>query len=170
MIVRAASPEDAAEVLEIYAPYVRGSAVSFEEQSPTVDQMRERISTSHMWLVADDGSRVVGYAYASRFHPRPAYRWSTEVSVYLAPTAQRRGLGKRLIRELLDGLTDRGFVNAFAGTTLPNPGSIALFESLGFEKIAHQKKVGFKLGTWHDVGWWQLQLVAPPDEPIRPTR
>ena len=129
--------------------------------------MARRIRTSHIWLVAEVDSAVRGYAYAAPFHRRPAYRWSTEVSIYLADDATGKGIGKQLLRELVDKLVGRGFVNAFAGTTLPNPASIALFESFGFEKIAHQRNVGFKLGAWHDVGWWQLQLrdaaVPPPD-------
>jgi L-amino acid N-acyltransferase YncA len=167
MKIRAASAEDAAAVAAIYAPYVIGTAVSFEERAPSVNEMAERIENSHVWLVAEDDSGVQGYAYAARFHPRPAYRWSAEVSIYLSEHARGRGVGKRLLRELLDGLVARGLVNAFAGTTLPNAASVGLFESFGFEKITHQKKVGFKLGRWHDVGWWQLQLrdasVPPPE-------
>ena len=113
--------------------------------------------------VGRDG--VAGYAYASRFHPRSAYRWSAEVSVYLAPRARGAGVGTRLVRTLLARLTEMGFVNAFAGSSLPNPASTALFESLGFRKIAHWERAGFKLGAWHDVGWWQLQLQAPSVPP-----
>lgn len=157
--------EDAEDILDIYSPFVTGSAVSFEERPPPVREMRDRISASHEWLVAETDSRVSGYAYAAPFHRRPAYRWSAEVSIYLATEAQGCGVGRMLLAELFDRLAQRGFVNAFAGTTLPNDRSIALFRSFGFEKIAHQRQVGFKLGSWHDVGWWQLQLqdpVCPP--------
>jgi L-amino acid N-acyltransferase YncA len=163
--IRTASPKDADDILAIYAPYIARTAISFEEQPPSVDEMASRIENSHLWLVAEEDSRITGFAYATRFHPRPAYRWSTEVSIYLADGARGRGLGSRLLRELLDGLRARGFVNAFAGTTLPNPASVALFESFGFEKVAHQRKVGFKLGAWHDVGWWQLHLRDPRAPP-----
>jgi L-amino acid N-acyltransferase YncA len=163
--IRTASPEDARDVLAIYAPYVMGTAISFEEKPPTPNEMAARIQSSNLWLIAEEDSRISGYAYATKFHPRPAYRWSNEVSIYLVDGARGRGLGRRLLRELLEGLRARGFVNAFAGTTLPNPASVALFESFGFEKVAHQKKVGFKLGAWHDVGWWQLQLRDPPTPP-----
>ena len=165
--VRTASSDDAQEVLDIYAPFVTDTAVSFEVEPPSVAEMGERIESSHLWLVAEDPSGLCGYAYAAPFHRRPAYRWSVEVSIYLASRAQRRGIGRKLLAELVEQLRARGFVNAFAGTTLPNDRSIALFESFGFEKIAHQRKVGFKLGTWHDVGWWQLQVgessTPPPD-------
>ena len=165
MEIRTATAADASAVLDIYAPFVTDSAVSFEEDPPTVDEMADRIARSHVWLVAEDALGPCGYAYAARFHPRPAYRWSTEVSIYLSPRAQHRGAGKALLAELLERLEAGGFVNAFAGTTLPNPRSVALFEAFGFVKIAHQRKVGFKLGAWHDVGWWQLELQEPPTPP-----
>ena len=165
VLVRLASPADAQDILDVYTPYVTDTATSFEEEPPSVEEMSERIARSHVWLVAEDAGRFLGYAYATRFHPRAAYRWSVQVSIYLAPEAQGRGVGKLLLRELLDRLIAAGFVNAFAGTTLPNARSVALFESFGFEKIAHQKKVGFKLGEWHDVGWWQLQVQEPSSPP-----
>lgn len=111
---------------------------------------------------------MTGYAYASRFHPRSAYRWSAEVSVYLAAEARGQGLGRQLVEELLGRLRELGFVNAFAGTALPNRASVRLFESLGFEKIGHWARVGFKHGAWHDVGWWQLHIREPtiPPPPV----
>ena len=167
MKIRAATVADAQQVLQIYSPFVTDTAVSFEEEPPSIEEMGGRISESHVWLVAEDPSGVVGYVYAAPFHRRPAYRWSVEVSIYLAPAGQGRGLGRALLTELLDETRNHGFVSALAGTTLPNPRSIRLFESFGFEKIAHQRQVGFKLGAWHDVGWWQLHLrdpsVPPPD-------
>lgn len=164
--IRVAAASDAAAILGVYAPYVVDTAISFEEEPPTVAEMAERIESGHLWLVAEDGGGILGYAYAAPFHRRPAYRWSVEVSIYLAGTATGRGIGKLLLGELLEQLKARGFVNAFAGATLPNDRSFALFEAFGFKRIAHQEKVGFKLGTWHDVVWMQLQLqdrtVPPP--------
>ena len=165
VLIRPAAANDARDILDVYTPYVTDSATSFEEEPPSVQEMSERIARSHVWLVAEDAGHILGYAYATRFHPRAAYRWSVQISIYLAPEAQGRGVGKLLLRELLDRLVAAGLVNAFAGTTLPNVRSIALFESFGFEKIAHQKAVGFKLGEWHDVGWWQLQLQEPSSPP-----
>lgn len=165
VLTRLASPGDAQDILDIYTPFVTDSATSFEEEPPSAQEMSERITGSHVWVVAEDAGRICGYAYATRFHPRAAYRWSVEVSIYLSSEVQGRGVGKLLLQDLLDRLVDRGFVNAFAGTTLPNARSIALFESFGFEKIAHQKNVGFKHAAWHDVGWWQLQLQEPTDPP-----
>ena len=166
--IRDASPSDASAILEIYTPYVSSTAVSFEEEPPTVEELDARIAVSHVWLVAEEGSSVPGYASAGSFHRRPAYRWSVEISIYVAEQARGRGIGAALLSDLLYRLREDGFVNAFAGTTLPNPASIALFESFGFRKMAHQTKVGFKLGEWHDVGWWQLQLREPPAEPSEP--
>lgn len=164
-MIRPATAGDAPGVLAIYAPIVETTAISFEEEPPSPDEMRRRIRGSNLWLVADDGPDISGYAYAASFHPRAAYRWSVEVSIYLAESARGRGLGRRLLGDLLERLRGRGFVNAFGGIALPNPASVALFESFGFEKIAHQRIVGFKLGAWHDVGWWQLQLTEPTIPP-----
>ena len=165
--IRPASVDDARGILDVYAPFVTETVVSFEEEPPSIQEMAERVAQSHAWLVAAAPSRVYGYAYATPFHPRAAYRWSVEVSVYLAPDAHGRGVGKQLLRELLDRLGSLGFVNAFAGTTLPNPASVGLFEGFGFKQIALQEKAGFKLGAWHDVGWWQLRLQDPSVPPPR---
>ena len=158
-----------AAIRQIYAPIVKDSAISFEETPPSSEEIAERIAASLAWLVAVADGEVIGYAYASPFHERAAYRWSSEVSVYLAQAARGRGVGKALLASLLNRLTAMGFVNAFAGIALPNPASERLFESFGFEKIAHQREVGFKLGKWHDVGWWQLRLREPPVPPPPPS-
>jgi phosphinothricin acetyltransferase len=127
--------------------------------------MADRIAASHLWLVAEERETVVGYVYAAPFHPRPAYRWSVEVSVYLAEEARGRGIGKRLVAELVDRLREMGFVNAFGGTALPNPASERLLESLGFKQVAVHESVGFKFGAWHDVSWRQLTLQEPTVPP-----
>jgi L-amino acid N-acyltransferase YncA len=168
LVIREARREDAAEIQAIYAPYVLTTATSFEEEPPDVEQMRARIDESHVWLVCTEAGSLLGYAYASPFHPRPAYRWAVEVSIYLRGEAGGRGLGRLLLDELLFRLRERGFVSAFAGTTLPNEASVKLFEGAGFHKVAHWSEVGYKLGSWHDVGWWQLHLRdrgVPPADP-----
>jgi L-amino acid N-acyltransferase YncA len=165
--VRDAAAADAAAVAAIYAPLVTDTIISFEEEPPSATEMAERIAASQAWLVAEEDGEVVGYAYAARFHPRAAYRWSTEVSIYLVPAARGRGIGKRLLGELLERLKEMGFVNVFGGTSLPNAASERLLESFGFKKIAHWEHVGFKFDAWHDVSWRQLTLqeptVPPPD-------
>jgi phosphinothricin acetyltransferase len=166
--IRDATADDAAAIAAIYAPLVTDTIVSFEEDPPSAEEMADRIAASHVWLVAENDGEVVGYAYGARFHPRAAYRWSTEASIYLAPEARGRGTGKRLVAELLVRLKAMGFVNVFGGTSLPNPASERLLESFGFKKVAHWEHVGFKLDAWHDVSWRQLTLqepTVPPPEP-----
>ena len=165
MIVRNARPDDAAAIADIYAPVVRDTPISFEEYPPGPGHLKKRMESSIVWLVAEEGDRVLGYGYARPFHERAAYRWSAEVSIYIAADAQGRGIGRELLTKLEEELRDRGYVNALAGVTLPNDPSIRLFESFGFESIAVQKKIGYKLGDWHDVGWWQKQLRPPTVPP-----
>ena len=165
-VIRPARTEDAAAIRAIYAPFVEATAVSFEVEVPPLEAFeRDLSSTIYPWLVLERDGEVVGYAKSGRFHPRAAYVWSVEVSIYLAESARGGGVGKRLVTALLDELRNQGYVNAFAGTTLPNDASVGLFESLGFKRCAVQEKVGFKLGHWHDVGWWQKALADYPDEP-----
>ena len=164
-MIRQATSDDAAAIAAIYAPLVRDTIVSFEEEAPSAEEMAERIAASHTWLVAEEDGEVVGYAYAARFHPRAAYRWSAEVSIYLAPEARGRGIGKRLVADLLDRLRAMGFVNAFGGTALPNPASERLLEAFGFKQVALWENAGFKFDAWHDVSWRQLTLQEPTVPP-----
>lgn len=171
-MIRPATEQDAAAIAAIYAPYVTDTAISFEDVPPTSEEMATRISsgTAACWLVCERDGRVAGYAYADVFHARPAYRWSTEVSVYVDSQLHRSGIGRELTTALLAELRAAGYVNAFAGIALPNAASAGLFESLGFRQAATYESVGFKLGQWHDVGWWQLPLqdaTVPPPQ-LRP--
>lgn len=159
--IRSVRLEDAAQIQAIYAPVVEHTAISFEEQAPTVEEMAERISSTtatHPYLVAVAGNQVMGYAYASAHRARASYRWSVDVSVYVAETARGMGLGKELYQDLLAELSERRFHAAFAGITLPNAASVALHESVGFTPVGIYHEVGFKFGRWHDVGWWQRIL------------
>ena len=165
MRIRDATVDDATAIAAIYAPLVTETIVSFEEEPPSAAEMAERIAASHVWLVAEDEGEVAGYAYAARFHPRAAYRWSVEASIYLAPATRGRGIGKRLVAELLERLKAMGFVNVFGGTALPNAASERLLASFGFEKVAHWKHAGFKFDAWHDVSWRQLALQEPTVPP-----
>jgi L-amino acid N-acyltransferase YncA len=167
--IRSAAGADADRILEIYSHFVFRTSVTFETEPPTAEEMRIRVEQAlhkHVWLVCERGEQLLGYAYGAPFHSRSAYRWSAEVSVYVHPDAQGQGMGRALLERVLEVLRERGYVNAFAGIALPNPASVALFESHGFEQIALQKEVGFKRGRWHDVGWWQLRLapasIPPP--------
>jgi L-amino acid N-acyltransferase YncA len=116
-------------------------------------------------LVAADQDELVGYAYATRHRERACYRWATDVAVYVAPAHQRKGIGHELYRTLFGLLAEQGFRIACAGITLPNAASVGLHEALGFEPVGAYRRIGWKHGAWHDVGWWQLGLGAAGDEP-----
>ena len=172
MKLRFASGDDAAAIAAIYAPYVEGSAVSFETVAPDAEAMCARIEAGgslYPWLVAEEGADLLGYAYASAFRPRPAYRYAVETSVYLAPAAQGRGIGRHLYAVLIRILEAQGFVQAIGAITLPNDPSVRLHEAVGFVKAGVYAQVGYKMGEWRDVGLWQRALAPatnPPREPI----
>ena len=168
---RVALPDDANAIAEIYAPYVRDTIISFETEAPDAAEMAARIGrigVQYPWLVATIDDRVVGYAYACEHRARLAYRWSVDTAVYLDPTAQRRGVGSALYERLFAVLLKQGYVNAFAGISLPNAASVGMHEALGFTPIGVYRQVGYKLGAWHDVGWWQLTLCKPPADAPEP--
>lgn len=171
MEIRLARTEDAPGCLEIYSPLVLETAVSFEITPPTAGELSSRIAdvlTYAPWLICQDGNRIAGYAHASRFRARPAYQWSVEVTVYVGSQWRKNGIASALYRNLLDCLRAQGFVNAYAVITLPNPGSVALHEKLGFRKIATLESTGYKLNRWHDLGWWHLLLMEPASLPAPP--
>jgi len=169
--IRVANPKDAEAVAAIYAPIVAGTTISFELEPPTAQEMRNRIVATLErlpWLVSEDSTgHVNGYVYAGRHRERPAYQWSVDVTVYVREDARGHGVGKRLYGRLFEELVRLGYFQAFAGIALPNAGSIALHESVGFKILGTYRKVGFKQGAWRDVGWWQRELRAPA-EPVAP--
>ena len=159
--VRTATQSDAEAIQRIYAPIVLNTAISFEEVPPSVEEMAARITSTlktHPYLVATNGGNVCGYVYAGVHRERAAYRYSVDTTVYIAPEARRTGVGLALYRELLPELKRRSFHMAYAGIALPNPGSVALHESVGFKVLGIYRDVGFKFDRWHDVGWWQRLL------------
>jgi phosphinothricin acetyltransferase len=159
--VRPATPDDAAACAAIYAPYVRETAISFELEPPSVQEMAARIAAAHVWLVAEEDERVVGFAYAGPFKPRPAYARTCEVTVYLAQDVKGSGGGRALYTSLLARLAQRGFRVAVAVIALPNDASEALHRAFGFETVGVLRGVGFKHGAWHDVAYTQLTLDSP---------
>lgn len=166
--VRVATVDDVEAIVAIYAPIVANTVISFELEVPTVDEMRRRIAAAldrFAWLVSVDADDAVdGYVYASRHRERAAYQWSVDVTAYVRADARGRGIGKRLYTRLFDDLAALGYYQAFAGIALPNAASVALHESVGFTPIGIYRDVGYKLGAWHDVGWWQRTL-RPPSAP-----
>jgi phosphinothricin acetyltransferase len=178
VLIRHADPAaDAAACAAIYAPYVNDTVISLEEAPPTTEQMGHRISRiteRYPWLVAEDDGEIAGYAYAGPHRERAAYRWASDVTVYLSPAHFRRGIGSALYTALFDLLVFQGVYVACAGVTLPNEGSVGLHESMGFLPVGVYRRVAWKFGSWHDVGWWQLQLVEPsvnaPEEQGPPPR
>lgn len=167
MIIRDATPDDAAACAAIYAPYVRDTAISFEAQPPSTEQMAERIAIAqqlHAWVVLADPA-VRGYAYGSVFKARAAYRFSCEVSVYVQLGLRRSGAGRSLYEALFERLADRGYRTVVAGMTLPNDASVGLHRALGFELVGTYRRIGWKHGRWHDVMWMQRSLVTDYAEP-----
>ena len=162
-MIRNATSADAAALASIYNRYVLDTTVTFEETAVSEAEMASRIvevqDAGLPWLVAEDeAGTVLGHAYASKWKGRCAYRFAVETTVYLDATAHGRGLGRQLYERLLAALRDAGMHVAIGGIALPNPASIALHEKLGFRKVGQFEEVGFKLGRWIDVGYWQAML------------
>jgi L-amino acid N-acyltransferase YncA len=169
--IRLATIADAAAIQAIYAPVVRETPISFEFEPPAVEECERRIAktlATFPWLVCEPDGTVRGYAYAGRHSERAAYQWSVDVSVYIHDRWRGKGLGRALYTSLFAMLRSLGYFNVYAGITLPNPGSVALHESMGMRPVGVYRHVGFKMGAWHDVGWWQGKLQPPGDQPDPP--
>lgn len=172
--VRLATAADGDEVAAIYRPAVVERATSFELTPPDGAEMARRIEDTQRrtpWIVAESDAgagRLLGYAYASLHRERAAYRWSVDVSAYIADGAHRRGLGRALYEALFAVLRRQGFRNAYAGITLPNPASEGLHHAMGFERVGVYRQIGYKFGEWHDVVWLSLALGAHDYEPPPP--
>lgn len=159
--IRDARLDDAPAIQAIYAPIVEKTPTSFEDTPPDTAEMARRVAAAqkaHLYLVAERDGEVIGYAYGGRFRERAAYLYSVGVSIYVAETARRQGVGRALYGELLPGLKALGYHTAIAGVTLPNPASVRLHESVGFEPMGVYRECGWKFGAWHDVGQWQRLL------------
>lgn len=167
-MIRLVEQKDAKEIAAIYAPYVDGSHVSFEFVAPGVEEIHARIrdiSERYPWYVWESEGRVVGYAYGAPYRSREAYQWNAEVSVYVQEGFQGQGIARKLYERLIPELHRRGFINLYAIITQPNPVSVRFHEAQGFSPLCIYRNVGFKLGKWHDVGWWELRRT---DLPVKP--
>ncbi|MCE2457051.1 MAG: N-acetyltransferase [Dehalococcoidia bacterium] len=169
--IRLATEADAEGMLAIYTSIVLETAISFELDPPSVDEFQSRIRstlTRTPWLVCEIDGEVAGYAYAGSLRTRAAYQWSVEVTVYVNANYRRLGVGSAVYTSLFNCLRFQGYWNAYAAITLPNAGSVGLHEGMGFFRIGTYYNVGYKFGTWHDVGWWQSELGLLPQEPVTP--
>lgn len=171
--IRITTPSDAEAVRDVYAPFVKETAVTFETELPSISQMAERVRSNlikHLWLVCVYKGTVIGYAYGGVHRPRESYRWATETSVYVKEEHRKKGIARALYVPLLKGLALQGYKTALGGITLPNIPSEKFHESMGFIFFARYDNIGFKLGQWHATGWWRLALGStdePPQE-IKP--
>ncbi len=160
-MIRKINVNDAQQIADIYNYYIENTIVTFEEEIVTIDEMKQRIldvSKALPWLVYEEGDKVIGYAYASKWKSRCAYKYSLETTVYLKHGESGKGIGTLLYKELTSELKKMNYHVLIGGISLPNDASIALHEKLGFEKIAQFKEVGNKFNKWIDVGYWELIL------------
>ncbi|WP_375506526.1 arsinothricin resistance N-acetyltransferase ArsN1 family B [uncultured Nostoc sp.] len=159
--IRLANESDALKMLAIYAPVVWETSISFEIEPPSKTEFEKRINNYQQqmpWLVCEINGEILGYAYATPYRTRAAYQWSVESSVYVNVEYRRKGVAKALYTSLFGLLQLQGFYNVFAAIALPNPGSVAMHEAVGFSPVGVFYRVGYKFSKWHDVGWWQLSL------------
>lgn len=166
--LRIAQPADAAALLEIYAPYVANTSITFETEVPSPDAFASRIQhylQEWPWLVAEVDGKIAGYAYASRYRERIAYQWSVECSVYVHDDFLRSGVAAKLYTALFEILIIQGYRNVYAVINLPNERSVTFHEKMGFSWFATYEQVGYKLGQWKNVGWWRLIVNDFTNEP-----
>jgi L-amino acid N-acyltransferase YncA len=159
MNIRNVNPNDAAQIAEIYNYYIKNTHQTFETEALSAEDMRERIiefSENYPYVVAEEDGRIYGYAFATQFKMRQAYEFSAEVSIYVNANEKQKGIGSLLYERLFEELRQTDIHALVAGISLPNDGSVRFHEKLGFEKVAHFKQVGYKLGRWVDVGYWEL--------------
>jgi len=169
--IRLASAGDSPAIVAIYGPYCESSVISFEDTAPTVDEMARRVASigaTRPWILLEDHGGVVGYAYASAHHERAAYRWSVSTAIYIDGAHHRRGAGRALYTTLFALLRALGYRQATAGITLPNPASVGLHTAFGFAPVGVYRRIGFKMGSWHDVGWYQAEIQPGTDAPAEP--
>jgi phosphinothricin acetyltransferase len=170
-MIRLAVESDSAAIARIYSPAVTHQATSFERIAPDADEMASRIRKirpQYPWLVFEEDDAVIGYAYASTHRDRWAYQWSVDVGAYVDQSAHRRGIGRALYTSLFAVLALQGYRNAYAGVALPNPASEGFHRSVGFTLVGVYHRVGYKLGAWHDVAWFERPLAEHLIDPPTP--
>ena len=166
--LRLASPQDAPEILSVYAPYVSETVISFEYEVPSLDDFTSRIrdiASDYPYLVCVCENQVIGYAYAHRHMERAAYQWNAELSIYLRPSFLHRGIGRTLYLALMEILKLQNVRTVYGCVTVPNEPSEGLHESLGFRRLGVYRQTGYKCGRWHDVAWFEKQINSCSPEP-----
>lgn len=169
MEIRLAKPSDARSLLDIYAPYVEKTAITFEYEVPTVEDFANRVEKTlekYPYLLAEEDGLILGYAYASTYYARAAYDWAVELSVYVSQDARGKGVGSKLYDELEDLLDKMGYMHFLACISLPNEASLALHLKRGYQKVAYFPKIGYKFERWHDIVWLQKSL----EKDVRPIK
>ena len=166
--IRIAKESDIKEILAIYTPYVRETAITFEYTVPTLEEFRERIRktlTKYPYLVAVQEAEILGYAYASEFKNRAAYDWAVETTIYVKQDSRKSGVGKKLYQALEEVLKRQNICNLYACIAYPNPGSIGFHEHLGYQTIGHFSKCGYKFETWYDMIWMEKMIGEHDQHP-----
>lgn len=174
-MIRAAAPQDAGALLEIYGYYVRHTAITYEYEVPTVENFRQRIENTlqnYPYLVWEEDGVVWGYAYAGRFHPRKAFDWAAEASVYVHKDARGRGIGRKLYEVLENCLREQGYVNLTVSIAYPQTedeyltqNSVQFHSHMGYEQCAHFRNCAYKFGRWYDLVWMEKYLCHIPQHP-----
>ena len=176
IIIRTATPEDAKELLEIYAPYVKNTAITFEYEVPSEDEFKKRIEQvleKYPYLVAENNGEIVGYAYASAFHSRAAYQWGVETSIYVKKCKRNSGIGKVLYQELERILKLQNILNLNACIAYPEvedeyltKNSVEFHQHLGYELIGEFHKCGYKFNRWYNMVWMEKHIGEHSEEPL----
>jgi len=169
--IRIATEHDSPAILGIYAPFIKNTPITFEYKVPSENefsQRMKRLQEQYPWLVYEIDQKIVGYAYADKHHEREAYKWSVHYSVYIDPEYQGKGIGTQLYTAMTEILRIQGYYNAYAIITSPNMQSERFHELFGFKPIGFFKHTGYKLGSWHDVSWYELAIHEISNEPKEP--
>jgi L-amino acid N-acyltransferase YncA len=172
-MIRLATPQDAKGILSIYAPYISNTSFTFEAEVPSEESFAERISSyleNWPWLVCEVDGVIAGYAYGAKYRERIGYQWCVESSIYIHDDFMRKGIAGSLYNALMDLLKLQGYRNVYAVINLPNDKSVKFHEGCGFKWFANYENVGYKLGKWKTVGWWQLIINEYSDEPAAPVK
>ena len=171
--IRLARTDDAEGILAIYSPYISNTSFTFETEVPSINDFQKRIADyliNWPWLVCEINGVIAGYAYGAKYRERTAYQWCVESSIYIHDNFQKQNIGKALYKALIKILKQQGYRNVYAVINLPNDKSVRFHESCGFTYFATYENVGYKLGKWKNVGWWQLvinEFGMEPEAPIK---